>query len=373
MPAGADTFKITVSTPGLYVLTYNDLLAAGLPVATLDPLTLRVRHGWPRQEVAIWVEGENDGVFNPGDRLLFYAEPVFSRFVNYDVYFLSYGEPGLGLRMDSRSANPTGLPPGVAWRMATAETNQFYEPYYQGRDGDYWYWNNLRRPDLAAATYALPVEAPLTSGPAVTLTLWLQSYTDPLQDPDHRLAISLNNTALGERTWNGSQALTVTLTAPASLLVNGTNQVGLSLPGLSGVTVEGTWFDALSLMYPTGQAGAGQLIFQGEAGKKAYTLTQWPEDYLHIFDITDPANPRHLNDSLVSAQSGKYTLTLGDAGSDAARYLVAPNSRLKSPQAITPLLVLSDPPQGADYIIITHANFAAAVSKVSAKVLKNGL
>ncbi|MBN1220902.1 MAG: hypothetical protein JXM69_18410 [Anaerolineae bacterium] len=370
--AETDLFKITVNTPGLYVLTYNDLLTAGLPVATLDPRTLQVSHGWPRQEVAIWIEGENDGAFNPGDRLLFYAEPAFSRFVDYDVYFLSYGQ-GTGRRMDSRSANPTGLPPGVAWRTAVAETNQFYEPYYPGRDGDYWYWDNLRRPDIAAATYALPVEAPLTSGPVATLTLWLQSYTDPVQNPDHRLAVSLNSTALGEHTWNGSQALTVTLTAPSGLLVNGTNQIGLSLPGLSGVTVEGTWFDALSLTYPTGQAGAGQLIFQGQAGTKAYTLTQWSEANFHVYDITDPANPHRLSDYVVTPQGANYSLTLGDAGPDAARYLVAPNSRLKSPQAITPAAILSDPPEGADYIIITHANFAAAVAPLAAHRAGQGL
>lgn len=272
---------------------------------------MRLSHGRPRQEVAIQVEA--DGVFNTGDRLLFYAEPEFSRFVDEDVYFLSYGQ-GAGRRMGSRSANPGGLPAGVAWRTVAAELNQFYTPQYPGRNGDYWYWYNLRRPDRASATYALQLDAPLTTGPTASLTLWLRGYTDPPANPDHRLAVSVNNTAVGEQTWNGAQAVQADFSVPAAGLLAGANQVHLFLPGISGVPVEGAWFDAMALTYPIGQGGAAQLIFQGEAEPRAYTLTGWPGPGLTIYDITDPANPYRLTGYTVTQAGATYTLQAGDAG-----------------------------------------------------------
>lgn len=363
--------KITVSQAGLHALTYNDLLNAGLPVDSLDPRTLQLSHGWPRQEVAILVEGETDGVFNSGDRLLFYAEPEFSRFVDTGVYFLTYGQT-TGLRIGDQPANPVGLPAGTAWRTATAEKNQLYDPWYAGRDGDHWYWDDLRQSDHTAGTYTLNLQQPLTSGAAATLTLWLQSYTDPTQNPDHRLAVAVNGVSVGEHTWNGKQSIAVDFTVPANVLLNGANQVSLSLPGLSGVSIEGVWFDAMRLTYPTGQGWDEQLIFAGEAGQKAYTLTGWSNSNLKVYDITQPTRPQRLTDYTLTL-NGSYTLSLGDADTNPARYLVVPENQIAAPVSIAPASIFNDPPAGADYIIITHSNFAGAIAPLARHRADGGL
>jgi len=364
-------FKIHVEEAGLYKLTYNDLLNAGLPLASLNPRTLQVSHGWPRQEVAIWVEGQDDYQFNTGDYVLFYAEPEFSRFVDYDIYFLSYGQ-GDGQRMGSQSVSPTGEA-GTAWRIATAESNRHYVPQYPGRDGDHWYWADLTRPGNTSATYTLNLQHPLTTGSAATLTLWLQSYTDPAQNPDHRLAVTVNGVPVGEHTWNGKQPVAANFTVPANALQDGTNQVSLSLPGLSGVSVEGVWFDAMRLTYPINRAGSGQLIFQGEAGQKSYTLNGWANTGLSVYDITDPAHPLRLTGYTLTLNGSTYTLSLADADANAAKYLVMPDSQIKSPVSITPALTFTDPSGGADYIIITHANFAQAIVPLAQHRANQGL
>jgi hypothetical protein len=373
--AGA-TLKIIVAEAGLYALGYNDLRAAGLPVDDLDPRTLQLSHGWPRQETAIVVAGEADGKFNPGDRLLFYAEPEFSRFVSHDVYFLSYGAAN-GLRMSSRSGNPAGLPAGVAWRRATAEVNQFYESLYPGRDGDRWYWAELRRPDKPAGVYPILLDAPLNSGPDATLTLWLQGSTDPDQNPDHHVAISVNGVPVGQKIWNGKQAIEASFALSSTILQAGSNQITLSLPGLSGVTVEGVWLDALAITYPSASRGqAGQLRFQGEAGQKAYTLTGWSSPDLAVYDITDAYNPRRVTDYVMAGSGGNYTLTVGDATvtpATPATYLVVPNTQLKTPLALAAAKLLDDPASGADYIVITHPALANAVAPLAAHRAAQGL
>lgn len=369
--APAET-KIVVNRAGLYAVTYNQLLNAGLPVAALDPRTLQLHHGWPRQEVAIVVEGESDGVFNPGDRLLFYAEPEASRFVDNDVYFLTYGQTA-GLRMGLQTANPAGLPAGVAWRTTVAETNSQYDPHYAGRDGDHWFWADLRRPGAASGAYTIRLSSPQTGGPNATLTLWLQSYTDPAPNPDHRLAVSVNAAAVGEHTWNGVQAVEAGFAVPAAGLKDGTNQVELSLPGLGGVSIEGLWLDAIRLVYPTTQGGPEQLAFTGEAGPKSYTLGGWTEAGLSVYNITDPTRPVRLTGYTVTPAGAAYTLSLGDAAATPARYLVVPNSQIAAPVSVSAAQTLVDPPAGADYIIITHPNFAQAITPLVQHRASQGL
>jgi hypothetical protein len=367
-----DALKVSVSEAGLYALTYQDLLGAGMPVATLDPRTLQLSHSQPRQEIAIWVEGQSDGVFDPGDRLLFYAAPTFSRFVDQDVYFLSHGL-GTGLRMADQSASPDGLPAGSAWRTTTVEINQHYDPHYPGRDGDHWYWDELRQPERTSADYAFQLEAPLTSGPDATLTLWLQSYTDPDQDPDHRVSVAVNGTAVGAQTWNGIQAISITLAVPASILEAGDNQLTLSLPGIGDVSVEGVWLDAFALTYPTRQGGTAPLAFQGQAGQNAYTLVGWPNADLAVYEITAPSQPRRLNAYTLSLAGATYTLALGDANTSQASYLVVPDDPIKAPLALETATRLDDPPGGADYIIVTHPDFAQAIAPLAAHRAAQGL
>ncbi|MFN8453777.1 MAG: C25 family cysteine peptidase [Anaerolineae bacterium] len=358
--------KIWVNSAGLYALSYSSLQSAGLPVNSLDPRTFTLSHGYPRQEVAILVEGETDGVFNASDRLLFYAEPEFSRYSTTDVYFLSYGGVP-GLRMSSRSGNPAGLSAGTAWRTVTAETNQYYEPLYPGRDGDHWFWDKLYQPNQTSRNYNITIDKPLTSGPNSSLTLWLRGYTDPAQNPDHRIRAAVNGATAGEQTWNGTQSVTATFSIASGNLLNGQNQIGLTLPGV-GTVVEGTWLDAIALTYPTNQATSGQLIFQGEAGQKKYTLSGW-SGTLSVYDITIPSTPKQVT----GYQLSSGILTLGDAETTASKYLVVPSTQIKTPVSLQAAKIFNQPANGADYLIITSSSLAGVVTSLATHRANQGL
>jgi hypothetical protein len=59
---GQSYYKITVGRDAIYRLTHADLINAGVPLATVDPRTLQLFHRG--EEQAIYVEGEQDAVFN---------------------------------------------------------------------------------------------------------------------------------------------------------------------------------------------------------------------------------------------------------------------------------------------------------------------
>ena len=79
-------YKLSASETGIYVITYNDLLAYGIPASTIDPRNISLfgnspgevplLNSAPRpndlQEMAIEVKGESDGVFDVGDTIFFY-------------------------------------------------------------------------------------------------------------------------------------------------------------------------------------------------------------------------------------------------------------------------------------------------------------
>ncbi len=386
--ASGGQIKVLVGEPGLYALSFSTLRDAGVPVDSIDPATFRMTHGHPRQEVAIRVEGT---------RILFYAVPAPSRYTDQDAYFLSYGGPS-GLRMASRSGDPAGLPEGVARRTVIVEENHYYDPHYIARDGDYWYWDNLRRPDRTSGSYTIRLETPRTDTSA-TLTVWLRGYTNPPSNPDHRIRFTFNGNVLGEQTWDGAKAITATFNVPGGWLRSGENQVGLSLPGLSGVTVEGTWLDAVGLRYATRHL-SGQVVVEGENGRKRYSLILNNPDSYHVYlpiiqraattataqehatdlpqatstsvavyDITQPLQPKIVTGF---AWDGN-TLTIGDADTSSARYLIVPAGQEKTPLALRPVKSVNTPSSGADYIVITHSNFTAAASRLATHRARQGL
>lgn len=80
-------YKISVNQPGIYKISFSDLQAMGINVQSINPKNLRIygnggqmlpeKNDEPRiddlYENSIFVFGENDGVFNNGDYILFYA------------------------------------------------------------------------------------------------------------------------------------------------------------------------------------------------------------------------------------------------------------------------------------------------------------
>ena len=63
--------KIPVGQDGIYKVTYADLQKTGFPVASVNPRNLQLFHRG--QEQAVFVEGEGNNIFDPGDFILFYG------------------------------------------------------------------------------------------------------------------------------------------------------------------------------------------------------------------------------------------------------------------------------------------------------------
>lgn len=372
------TAQIVVSQTGLTAITYAHLLAAGFPLTTTNPISLQL--GRAGQAVALEWEGDADALFEPGEQLLFYAEPRFSRWSVEDVYQLSV-VVGAGLRMASRAAAPTGLPAGVPTLTQAWEQNLFYTPQCYcgpidaGRDSDRWVWDRLDflDPSRRTRTYNLTVPAVQTSAPA-SLVVWVVGTTDqPFFDIDHIVDFSLNGTRLGRISWDGRRAVTFTTALTPGILLSGSNALSLTLPGgwddLGIENVEVAWLDAFALTYGASTATGlpDQVTFTGVASASAYTLTLSTVTGARLYDLTNPNQPQRLTGFAVNGNS----LSLGDTAAGARRYTIVTDSARRAP--VTVRLAQAPATTPGDYLVISHANFVSALAPLLALRQAQGL
>lgn len=374
--AGPRAF-VEVNQTGITAITYAALDTAGFPTASVNPANLQLARGGA--PVAVEWNGDGDSAFEPGERFLFYAEPRFNRYTTSDVYVLmDIGVPGP--RLASRSANPGALPAGNAWVEQIFEANQIYTPECfcpvipAGRDGERWVWERAFRFTSGAQVISQPFQtsftlANLNPAQPTTLTAWLIGKTDVPLPLDHRVNVSVNGMTRATPEWNGKQAITTTISLGAGALQS-SNTLALSLPGIDGVSVEETWLDAFAVRYALGSASVGpRVAFTGETTGSAYTLAFDSVAGLRAYDITTPDQPVALSGLSINGN----TVSLGDVGvSGPRRYALTAESGVRAPLAVRTPQALA-PTNGANYLVITHRDFRAALDPLLALRQSQGL
>ncbi|HRH66057.1 MAG TPA: C25 family cysteine peptidase [Bacteroidia bacterium] len=115
-------YKIKISQEGIYRINQQTLLFAGVQVTGSDPRKIQLFHNGIEQY--IYIEGENDGQFNPSDFIEFYGEkndgnldsklyadpswqptPSYSLFTDTSVYFLTISNSTNGKRLTQVNDN----------------------------------------------------------------------------------------------------------------------------------------------------------------------------------------------------------------------------------------------------------------------------
>ncbi len=364
VPQVDGSYKVIVPMEGMYGLDGTTLSAAGVPIGSIDPATLRIVHDGV--EVAAQWEGDSDATFEAGERLLFYARPELTRYAGHDVYWLAWGGAA-GQRMTSRSGDPTGLSSAVAWTSERAEKNIEYDSLYPGWNGEHWFWEELKRPSSLGVTLTLPLETPDAATPG-ELTVWLEGSTRDWPDPDHHVRYVLNGTTVHDAEWEGKAAYSETVSLPVGLLTAGENTLALTLPDDLGGDIEAAWVDAITVTYGLSGVSEDWARFGGRSGAGAYTIGGFSTATLRVYDVTNPAAPQVVTDwTLVDG-----TLTVGDDGTP-SEYLVVSDAWLWSPLAIEAAKPFVEPPAGADYIILTHPDFEAALTALADHRAERGL
>ena len=283
-------YKISIMADGIYQLSYSYLAAAGLPVDTLDPTTFRMF--WMGQEIAIRVIGEENGKFDSGDVVLFYARSVdamyfegltpINKYTGTNVYWLTYGgSPGLRMAVQDGSgagASPDPFQHTEQLEFSMVQANSPTPTYFPGipdlLDAEHWYrdWYQTgssgvysRNPYTFTAKYA--------AGDPYNATFTARILGD--RSVQHRMRFYLNgNLMLDDNTSGSGKTVFQTSTlVPQRYLVDGTNAIKVELVSPR----DKIYLDWMKLVYYDRYvAESDRLAFSAPApGAWRYSVTQF--------------------------------------------------------------------------------------------------
>ncbi len=384
LPLDRTRYRIRLQESGIYQLTYTDLANAGVPLTSLVPVRLSVYQG--DQELAIEVVGEADGRFDPDDVVRFYAERVQSLYTEVNTLWLVVGD-GPGRRMMTRSAPPAeGAVPAAFSATQHFEVNRVYRSAMpMASDVDHWYWGQMFAVGAARSltlTLSFTLTNPLPAGSAVLTTELWGASSDARVALDHHVRVYINGAAIGDIRWDGAVRMLAQLPFDQALLQPGNNTLTLYTPADTGARDsfnrlwEVNWLNFFRLTYERSFALTDeQLAFTSAPGPARFAVTGWAAPKSLAYDVTDPAAPVRLEGGVMIGAPGSYALHMSDSVAPGGRYFVLSPAALKAPLdlAADPASGLRSTIEGADYLIIAHADFVAGVQPLAAHRRSQGL
>lgn len=380
-PLPDPAWRIPITRDGLYRLSYQTLLQAGVPITTAAPASYHL--SWMGRPVAMYEQGLADGTFDPGDALLFYGRKFHGteeeqKYSDEGIYWLTLDAttPGLRLRQRDVTPDPSGTPVSATLASLLIEQNNLYWARWSNHPGTSatWFWERAiatTRP--VTRTYPFSLSGLITSTTAsATLRLEVAARsTNPATNPDHHLRWLLNGAPLGEDTFEGKVGAIFTHTLPASLLQPGANHLQMEL--LPDVGIQDIYFDRALLIYPHRLFAQNDRLFFGASilGTATYTLTGFTGTPSFLLEITDPLQPVLLTHAGFDASHG--TLAFSDSRPVGAVYAAFAAAQPLTPTLYHPPTDILTSTTGADEIIIVPAAFYTATLPLADRRRQEGL
>ena len=360
-------YKITVDQDGLYRIDRGALPDAGMEVSSVDPRNWSLFY--KGEEIAITVQGEEDGVFDEGDGIEFYGMRNRGPFSNDTVYWLTVGKKP-GRRMSQR---PSWAPEGMEPKRFFFSTAHFEENHYyhtsipDGEGADHWFWLSITAPDTLTVPFTLFGIAEASE--QALLRVHFRGVSYPSLSPDHHLRLSLNGHPVAEALWDGQAAYTVEAAFPVSLLLEGRNHLTIEAPLDLGAKIDISYLDWIEVGYPHRyQAQDGALYFSEEPGDPWIALHGFEEPEIRVFDLTDSTAVAEVLPFETIEEQGSFGVRFRDPRDRPTRYVGLEPSTFKTPKSIvrdTPSDLHAED-NGADYLVITHEKFYKSILPLAA-------
>jgi len=344
-----------VTQKGIYRVTYEDLAAAGVTLAGVPENKLAlVNRGQPAP-----IYGSAQGTFGPGGWIEFYGEPSTSLYTDVNVYQLQVdGSKALRLGDDPKPPRKNETPEAFYLETATWDENHVYAFY--SPTADPWYNTQLRASSgqTAEKTFALAVDNYVAGGGVATLGLNVWGGIDYR----HHLNISLNGVPLGSAAFKGIKAHSAQVAVPTGVLLQGNNQLTLTLPGDAGDPWDIVDVDRYSLTYPRAFVAKNDLLLFAATGKQ-FQIRGLSSPDVVVHRQEGNGQWVRLREVTVSSSS-PYAATFSGTG-QTARYVVAGATRKPQIEVSSADLALAIDP--AQLLIVAHSDFIPGLQTLVAR------
>lgn len=345
------SFKISVNADGIYKVTCDSLIAAGLDANNVNLDTLKL--AFQGNEVAVDVVENGNKKCESGEYFLFFGQAPGDYAIPNNVYWLS-SDAGNGKRIPPKNQSGGSIPSSYL-KTLHLEQNAAYYTYAPFIElADHWVWKAANASPTASTNVTATLNDLSFGTSAGTLRVLLQSGAQANPYGIMQSTLYSNDVQVNQQNW--TSGTTLVATANVNNLTSGLNT--FKIQDLSyastGILV---FLNYLELDYPAQFiASSNQLRFKySDNGLWNYPITGFTNSDLVAYDITDPANLSKLNIS-ATLNSGTFTGAFSDQVNSAREYFVLATSQFSTPLSVvqdTPS-TLTDVSNGADYIIITY-------------------
>jgi len=330
-------WRIKISADGIYKLTYDELVAEGWPAST-DADSIQLFH--LGEEVALLVEDSGNSLFDEStDQILFYGTRIQDKYAAQNVYWLTYGSTLAGKRITTRDGTPgSASTPASYLETNHIENNLYYRTQAAGDDNldrwlmDYLYVsdppNTYFKPSLY---YFFPLTAPYSGEATLSLTLWGQLSSSTV-NPDHHVQVFLNDTLVGETTWDGKVWKNLNLSIASGLILAGNNTVEVKALLNTDVSVDMIYIDWVELAFQnTYLAENDELAFSyTEIGDWDYQVSGFSADTIAVYDVTDPLAPVQIENIATQPVDTTFTVLFHDQVSQQTDYWIGAHTAYHS-------------------------------------------
>jgi uncharacterized repeat protein (TIGR01451 family) len=309
-----------------------------------------------------------------GSAFSFYAVALKNNYTDKNVYLLQPGaNPALPV---ANGPDASAAPAGGASYQATLALEQdiLAVPTLVGDPAeDFWMWQRLVAGlamfDMANISFVLDHVA-LTGAATNRLRLELLGGSEAT----HAIQVTLNGSVLAQDTWDGRVPHAVAVEVPSALLVSGTNRLSIkALKKTSGVTSQ--WYlNRVEVDYAREYAVRNGLLAFGANSNATIAITGFATPSVTLLDVSAPAAPQLVNNTLVAQATGGYSLNFAPANPGGS--FVAFESGAGSPPASVTganAASLANNKSGAQYLLITTGTFAPGATNLAAYRQQKGL
>ena len=353
-------WRVSVIEEGFYKLSYLELEAANVPVASLSLSNLQMFN--MGSEIAIQiVDNNSNNQFDLDDFIIFYAQALDSKYSAENIYWLTYGQ-GLGVRMQARDVSPDSDPPSPTPADFPAilhyEENLYYATSISGPDElDRFVWGYISTPYVQqlSTPFELP---PKTADATETLRLALVGYSqDPYIPLEHHALIKINDVVVGDSSWDNREWNIIEVTLPTGLLVEGINALTISSLSTHNDAYYVDWFEVGVSQKYIAESDSIEFSYP-ETGSWQFLISNFTTPDLVAYDISNANNPVNLTGLNINETT--FEVKFDDEIVGDTNYWISAIANYLSPESIT-----EDSPSQlrmgenqADYLLITHELFA---------------
>jgi hypothetical protein len=225
---------------------------------------------------------------------------------------------------------------------------------------DYWYWDYIYSgvDGYDTKAFNFPVSGLAAVRDNASVTVNLRGATDASTGNDHHAVIKLNGTIIGEKSWDGTGPVAVSIPVSQGLLREGSNSI--EIRGLldTGVPYSLFYINSFDVAYKRSFVAEGSSLAFTGGTEQTVTVTGFSGPGIKLFDVSDPLRPK-----VVSANVQGTSISFRPASAD-TKYLAAAEFPAAAYNGASPG-VLKARGQRADYVIITTAELKAAADRLA--------